>query len=132
MEDAWLMQPLGAHQHNLQYLRWWFQAKIWIKICLKFLIFLKICKNRQALEVSPPNPNGPPAAGGSAPRPASPVQSYPDQCCIATKRFKFIALFKEGFKEKILVKTFFWRTHCTFENIFYWTFGQILPALKLL
>jgi len=46
MDDEWLMQTLGAHQHALQYLRWWFQVKMWIKICLKFLIFFeKICKN---------------------------------------------------------------------------------------
>jgi len=39
--------------------------------------------------------------------------------CPATKRFKFVAIFNEGFKEKILVKSFFWRTCYTFENILY-------------
>jgi len=43
---------------------------MWIKICLKFLIFLKkfvkIRQIRQALEVPPPDPSLPPAAGGSA------------------------------------------------------------------
>jgi len=32
---------------------------------------------------------------------------------------------------EILVKTLFWRTHYTFGNILFWTFGQILPATKL-
>jgi len=39
-------------------------------------------------------------------------------------------VFNEGFKE-ILVKTFFWRTHYTFGNILFKTFGQIFPTPKL-
>jgi len=35
------------------------------------------------------------------------------------KRFKFVALLNDGFKEEILAKTFFWRTHYTFGNILF-------------
>jgi len=79
---------------------------MWIKICLKFLIFSKkFVKIRQALEVPPLNPSWPPAAGDSAPKPplsCDLTHTY----CTATKRFKLVALFNEDFKEKILVKTF--------------------------
>jgi len=36
----------------------------------------------------------------------------------ATKGSNFAALFNEGFKGKILVKTFFWKTHYTFRTFF--------------
>jgi len=133
MDDPWLIQTVGAHQHTLQYLRWWFQAKIWIKICLKISYFLKkFVKIRQALEVPPPYPNWLPAAGGSVPR-LPPPCDFTHTYFTATKRYKFVALFNEGFKGKSLVKTFFWRTHYIFgtflENTF-WTFGQILTVLQ--
>jgi len=72
----------------------------------------KFEKIRQALEVPLPDPSWLPAAGGSAPRPPPPSDLTHTYCTV-TKRSKFVALFNEGFKEKILVKTFFWRTHYT-------------------
>jgi len=116
MDYPRLMQVLGAHQHTLQYLRWWFQAKMW---CLKFFFFFfKFVKVRQALELPTSDPSWPPTAGDSGPRPPPPCD-LTSTYCTATKRFKFVALF-EGFKEKILVKTFFfWRTHYTFGNILF-------------
>jgi len=111
MDDPWLMQTLGAHQHTLQYLRWWFQAKIWIKICLKIAYFLKnFVKIRQALKVSPSDPSWLPANGGSAPRPPPPCDLTHTYNLLLQKRSKFVALFNKGFKGEILVKTFFWRT----------------------
>jgi len=52
--------------------------------------------------------------------------------CELEKNYLFrCKVFNEGFKEKILVKNFFWRTHYLFGNIFFWIFGQILPNPKL-
>jgi len=44
---------------------------------LKIPFEKKFVKIRQALKVPPPDPSWTPAAGGSAPRPLSPVRSYP-------------------------------------------------------
>jgi len=75
------------------------------------------------------NLKNPPSSGGFASR--SQLASggwvfctHPPPCDLthtyftATKRSKFVALFNEGFKGKILVKTFFWRTHYTFGTFF--------------
>jgi len=70
------------------------------------------------MKVPPPDPSWPPAAGGSAPRPSLPYD-LTHIYCTTTKRFKFVALFNEGFKEKFLVKTFFEKTHYTFGNILF-------------
>jgi len=87
---------------------------------LKIPYFLKnFVKIHEALEVPPPDPRWPLADGGSAPRTPPPcdlTQTY----CTVTKRFKFIALFNEGFKKTILVKTFFGGQ-----------FRKILPTAKL-
>jgi len=78
--------------------------------------FKKLVKIRQALEVPPPDPSWSPAAGGSAPR-SPPPCDLTHTYSTAIKRFKFVALFNQGFKKKILVKIFF-GVH-TFGNILF-------------
>jgi len=80
----------------------------------------KFVKIRQALEVPLPDSSWHPAAGGSAPRPSPPCD-LTHTYFTAAKCSKIVALFNEGFKGKMLVKTFSWRTHCTFGTFFWRT-----------
>jgi len=66
---------------------------------LKISYFFKYVKIRQTLEIPLPDPSWLSAAGRYAPRSSPPcdlIHTY----CTATKRYKFVALFNEGFKGK--------------------------------
>jgi len=75
-------------------------------------------KKPQALEITPPNPNWPPAAGGSALRP-SPSCDLTHTYYTAIKSFKFVALLTEGFLRENFREDLFCRTHYTFGNILF-------------